>query len=356
MIRKKAKNLLFATTILAGFTACQKELQTTELVEAPSNETEIIAKDFHTFDSLVQADPSLILKVKKVDLDRMDQNTTEQAFCEKVKLVHMPLAEAAANNALGARGDIITTLPTITVYGSWPSISWSDWYFSSSIYSFSHDPMGNYTPAMQRVMALKWQKWRDPLYKQTDTKNYLPEFTFDNKGGVLKVAFEKINDNQIKAVVGLNTAKLWYQPGWFTDYIPVARGQVEFTLNKGAGGNFTGANFNVGTGSFTLNGGGSSIDVKSSNLTLSISPQGGLSNIKLATTVGNYSIWAGGNLTNTVNVGLTNTINKTFSTTFQGGYNNGTISAGFSGSYGPLSGQINFAPNFDAGIQIKISY
>lgn len=350
------KKVLLVAVAFAALTACQKEMQADQPVDLPGNETEIVAKNFAAFDSMIQADPSLILKVKKADLDRMDLNTTEQEYCQKVKLVHMPAAEAATANSLGARGDVITTLPTITVYGSWPGTAWTDWYFSSSIYSFSHDPLGNLTPAMQRVMALKWQKWRDPLYKLPDTKTFLPNFTINDKGGVLKVAFEKVNDNQVKAIVGLNTAKLWYQPGWFTDYIPVARGQVEFTLNKGAGGNFTGANFNVGTGSYSLNAGGSSINVQSSNLTLTITPQGTISNIKLGTTVGNYNIWAGGNLTNSANVGLTATINKTFSTTFQGGYNNGSISAGFSSNYGPLSGQINFAPNFDAGVQIKIQY
>ena len=82
-----------------------------------------------------------------------------------------------------------------------------------------------------------------------------------------------------------------------------------------------------------------------------------MSNVQFKTGMGNYTIWAGGSaLTNTVNVGFSSTITKTFTTTFQGGYNNGQISAGFATTYGPLSGQINFAPNFDAGIQLKIKF
>jgi hypothetical protein len=350
--------VLLLTTLLGLLLSCQKEVSQNSFPE-PVMEKEISFRSYAEFQNLIRTDSALVLKVKTADLDLMDEHITEQEFCEKIKLVKLPAAEAGpAGSQTRTGSDVIVTLPTITVYGSWPGSGMQDWYFSPFITSYLHSPFDHLTPYQKMIMALQWQKWRDPLYKLPDTKKFLPDFTFDNQGGVLKIGFEKVNDNVIKAIIGLNPAKIMYPPGGngFTDYIPATRGQVEFNLTKNGSGNFTGATFTSGTGSYTLNTGGTSINVKSSDLSLTISPQGKISNIKLSTGIGNYNIWAGSNLSNSVNVGLTNTINKTFTTTFQGGYDNGKLSGGFKGSYGSLSGHINLAPNFDAGIQLKIKF
>lgn len=149
--------------------------------------------------------------------------------------------------------------------------------------------------------------------------------------------------------------------GSYSDYfntdVPDDKGQVSFILNQGGDNKFTGATFTHGTGSYTLNLGGTSIKINTSAFSFTIDPNGKISDVKYNTGIGNYTLWAGGNLrTSSVNAGITNTTNKTITTTFTGGYDNGKFNTGFKGSYGPLSGYINYGPQFDAGLQLNIKF
>jgi hypothetical protein len=333
--------------------SCQKEVSQNSFPE-PVMEKEISFSSYEEFLSLTQNDPGLVLKVKTADLDLINENLSEAEFCRIVRLMKMPVKPVTENGALRTGSDIVVTLPTMVVYGSWPGFMGTDWYLSSGVYSGltpSH-------PMRERYIALVRQLNRDPLRKDASTAALLPNFKFNEEGGLLKLGFEKISENQIKAELGLVTGNFDYD--YYTrsneTLQPTAKGKVTFMLNKGTGGTFTGASFSAGSGSYSLVAGGQSINIKTSGITLSITPAGKVSNLQFNTAVGNYNIWTGSNLVNNVNVGFTNTISKTFTTTFQGGYDNGKLSGGFKGSYGPLSGQINFGANFDAGIQLKFKF
>lgn len=348
--------LLLALVFSLTFSSCKKNLAETP-IETIETEKEIAFSSYAEFQRLVRTDSSLVLKIKSVDADRINESTSEAEFCKMVKLVSMPSVTIPRQGFVNTEADVMVTLPTINVYGAWPGINFLNWFYPASFFNSAGVPGWASQPS---YIAFVYNLLRnnDPLIKKTTTKNLLPDFKFDDQGGLFKMAFEKLNENQVKVVLGITTADFWSNPPNLGNRLtPSAEGQVGFVLNKGAGGAFTGATFTTGTGSYTLNAGGSSIKINSSNFSFTLNPQGHLSNVQFKTTMGNYTMWAGGSaLSNSVNVGFSNAITKTFTTTFQGGYNNGNISAGFATSYGPLSGQINFAPNFDAGIQLKIKF
>lgn len=348
--------LLLALAFSLAFVSCKKNLSEVTNDEQPT-EKEITFNSYAEFQRLVSSDSSLVVKIKAADADKINANTSEAEFCSLVKLVSMPAVTIPKTGIVKTEADVLVTLPTINVYGAWPGINYLNWFYPASFFNSAGVPGWANQPA---YIAFVYYTLRDndPLYKKPITQTLLPDFKFDDRGGLFKIGYEKVNDNQIKVNLGITTADAWINPTRLGERLtPTAEGQVSFLLNKGAGGAFTGATFTTGTGSFALNAGGSSIKINSSNFSFTLNPQGQLSNVQFKTGMGNYTIWAGGSaLTNTVNVGFSSTITKTFTTTFQGGYNNGQISAGFATTYGPLSGQINFAPNFDAGIQLKIKF
>lgn len=341
--------LIPIVSLLLALPSCTKEA-TLEKNEPAADET-ITAKTMAEFVSRVNGHPELVFRVNTEDLDRINEHMTESDFLRIVKL--MPMKGVPVNTTITGRPetDIAINLPPITVYGSWPGTGQIDWYF--------YNPFGSTIPGIGTcppcVVAAWFEGKRkfDPINKYLAT-SILPDLKFLSDEGKIKMGFEKVNANQLKGFVGITN---YYDANGTTSASNFLKGEVEFVMNKDAANRVTGVTFTRGSGSSTINVGGASVNIKSSNFTFTITPQGLVSNIKLSTTVGNYTIWAGGSqVSNAINVGFSATQNKMLTTSFQGGISNGTVSGSFGAQYGPLGGSINFNSNLDTGIELKLKY
>lgn len=225
--RLQSLSLIIIATAFTGLSSCQKEIKTEELSKEITVNPEIKAKSYREFDSLLKADPNLVIRISDSDFNDPDEVMTEQQFLDKARLVSMPGKYIPDDQALQGRvNDGVVTLPEITVYGSWPEFPTpcSLNYLCTRNYLIAF-PSYNYyiNQGLSSLLAIYKVKTNDPLSSVVNT-NILPDLWAVNNGrGKIKYVLEKIDNSHYKASIGVTSGLLPYSSG-------LSKGSIELIL------------------------------------------------------------------------------------------------------------------------------